>query len=254
MRLVVAAVVIVAVFGACRSSDERELSLLVGSAISLQPALDQAIAVYAGPEGLGGITVSYAGSGTIRRQIEYGAPIDVFLSAAPEHIDTLVLHGLVDPSSRTTVASNRLVLIASLQRPPFGSIDDLRLPGVSRIAIGQPEIVPAGRYAFQTPEKAGILASIKEKLIFTKDVQQVLVYVRTGSVDAGFVYASDVLSSTPVRVIGAIADSLHAPIVYEGVVTARSSHPEEAGRFLAFLRSDSVRTLFTTHGFHPPGQ
>ncbi len=245
--------ILVVLLGACGSGNEADHSLLVGAAISLQPVLDRAITAYGGVDSESTVTVSYAGSGTLRRQVEFGAPIDIFLSAAPEHIDTLIIRGLVDPATRTAIASNRLVLIASRNRPPLGMLQDLRLPGISRIAIGQPDIVPAGRYAYQALERTGILPDIGDKIVFTKDVQQVLVYVRTGSVDAGFVYASDVFASTPVRVIDTLPDSLHAPILYEGIVCIASKRVADAGRFLAFLRSDTVRTMFITYGFLPAG-
>lgn len=239
--------------GSCAPGHEADRSLLVGAAISLQPVLDNAIAAWAERDTGVSVTVSYAGSGTIRRQVEFGAPVDLFLSAAPEHIDTLVLRGLADASSRRSLASNRIVLVTSRNRPPIGTLQDLRLPGVTRIAIGQPDIVPAGTYAYQTLERMGILPDIREKLVFTKDVQQVLVYVGTGSVDAGFVYTSDIRSSAPVRVVETLPDSLHAAILYEGVVTAASGHASEAAAFLAFLRSDSVRTQFLSRGFLPAG-
>ena len=241
-------------FVACRSALEKEESLLVGAAISLQPVLDRVIAAYdsAGTNGL--TTVSYAGSGTIRHQIEFGAPIDVYLSASPEHIDSLESMGLTVRGSRTAVASNTLLLIMSIQRTAIDSLADLRLPTVSRIAIGQPDIVPAGRYAFQALDRYGLLPDVAGKVVYTRDVQQVLVYVRTGSVDAGFVYGSDVLNSTPVRVIQSVPDSLYDPILYEGVVVHRSARKEAAARFLAYLASDSVQSQFVSQSFLPKPQ
>jgi len=226
-------------------------SLTIGAAISLQPVLDSAVARYALVEPDVDILVSYAGSGTIRHQITFGAPIDVFLSAASDHVDSLEAGGYLLPGSRTTLATNTLVLVLSLRRPPVAELSDLRLPGVAKIAIGEPDIVPAGRYAYQTLERSGLLSEVKDRLVFTKDVQQALVYVRTGTVDAGFVYASDVRGSTPVRVIAAVPDSLHDPIVYEGAVTARSPHPEAGRRFLEYLVSQEVRPRFEALGFRP---
>jgi len=161
------------------------------------------------------------------------------------------VRGLIFPGSRRTLASNRLVMIMSIQRTPLDGISALRLPGVSRLAIGQPDIVPAGKYAYQVLEREGVLPDISEKLVYTKDVQQVLVYVRAGSVDAGFVYASDVFASTPVRVIRTVPDSMHAPILYEGVMIKRPEGSSAAAGFLAYLVSDSVQALFQMHGFLP---
>lgn len=248
----VAVICILVTVSACRSTDQPDgVELLAGSAISLQPALDSAIAWYAAHHEGVRITLSYAGSGTIRRQIEFGAPLDVYLSAAPEHLDSLSRKHLIVEHSRVPLASNTLVLVASARRPPLGDVRDLLLPGVVRIAIGQPDIVPAGRYAHQALERMGLLPDLVGKLVYTKDVQQVLVYVRTASVDAGFVYASDVRATTPVRVIAAVPDSLHAPILYEGAVTSRSRHVGEASRFLAYLASDTVQALFADLGFRP---
>lgn len=236
----------------CSPDGEDGRPLLVGAAISLRPVLDSAVASYASQHDDLRITVSYAGSGTIRRQLEFGAPIDVFLSAATDHIDSLEARGLVLPGSRTPFASNTLVMIMSIQHAPITDIPDLRLGSISRVAIGQPDIVPAGRYAYQTLEGLGMRAEIQDKLVFAKDVQQVLIYVRTGSVDVGFVYGSDVLASTPVRAIRTIPDSLHAPILYEGIVRAGSVNTGAASAFLAYLASDSLKSLFTTYGFRAP--
>ena len=235
----------------CRSTVDSHTTLLVGAAISLQPVLDTAVARFVSRGGEIEITVSYAGSGAIRRQVEFGAPIDLYLSAAPDHIDSLEAQDLTLPGSRTALASNTLVLIMSIQHAPIAEMTDLRLGGISRIAIGQPDIVPAGRYAYQVLDRTGELSDLQEKLVYTKDVQQVLVYVQAGIVDAGFVYASNVLASSPVRVIQIIPDSLHAPIVYEGIVTRRSENAGAAREFLAYLVSDSVQTLFKAHGFLP---
>ncbi len=232
----------------CGSPTEEEGELIVGAAISLRPVLDEVIQL---PD-YRTVVMSYAGSGTLRHQIQFGAPLDLFLSAAPEHVDSLESAGLTIAGSRTPLASNALVLVMPVRRAPIGGMPDLALSGILRVAMGDPDIVPAGRYAYESLQHSGVLNEVEHKIIFTKDVQQVLVYVRSGNVDAGFVYATDVLSSSPVRTIAVIPDSLHAPILYEGVVLASSGRVAHARRFLQYLASDSGRALFRRHGFREP--
>jgi molybdate transport system substrate-binding protein len=234
---------------ACGPAKDLDDPILVGAAISLRPVLDSVVHMYSESYPGRTLRVSYAGSGTLQHQIEFGAPIDLFLSAARVHVDSLASKGFVREDTRRTLASNTLVLIMPVRRPPVATISDLQLPGIARIAIGDPSIVPAGRYTIEALTKMGLEGVLDGKLIFTKNALQALAYVRSGVVDAGFVYASDARSLPPVRTILTIPDSLHSKILYEGIILSASRRPDEAGHFLEYLSEDTVRALFTTNGF-----
>lgn len=198
------------------------------------------------------ITFTFGASGTLLRQIQAGAPIDVFVSAAPQEIDQLEKAGLLLPDTRRIVAANRLVLIT----PPRGTMkrwEDLSLPPVRRIAMGNTRTVPAGRYAKEVLTRRKLWDGASKKAVYAQNVRQVLAYVASGDTDAGIVFRTDALSEKRVR-IAAVATPMrdHDPIVYPAAVIGRSTQPETARQFVAALGEKEAQALFTRFGFLSP--
>jgi len=227
--------------------------LLVAAAASLQGSLDEVLAAYEANRPGVAVTVTYGSSGALKHQIAHGAPADLFIFADTLQSDELVEQELAD--NVRVLLSNRLVLVVpSGAAEASASLGELKDSGVRRIAIGQPETVPAGRYAAEALEAAGIREAVADKLIYGKDVRQVLAYVETGNADAGLVYRSDALGSAKARMVQELAQDLHGPIRYPAGVVRTTANRTEAERLLDYLGSDGARTTFRSYGFEPAGQ
>ena len=160
------------------------------------------------------LAINYAASGTLALQIEQGAPVDVFLSAAPKQMDDLQTKGLLAEGSRRDLLRNEIVLVVPKDSTGVTSFQDLLKPSVKHVALGEPTSVPAGQYAQQVLTKLGIAEAVNAKAVFAKDVRQVLTYVETGDADAGIVYSTDALESAKVRVAAQAPEDSHAPVIY----------------------------------------
>ncbi|MGD0403556.1 MAG: molybdate ABC transporter substrate-binding protein [Candidatus Acidiferrales bacterium] len=227
-------------------------SVTVSAAISLKDALDQLGREYERDHPGAKIAFNYAGSGTLQHQIEQGAPVDIFFSAAQKQMDALQSAGLIVADTRHDIVANDLVLIAPSSSDDIHTFQDLAKSSVKTIALGEPETVPAGMYAQQTLEKLGLWDAVKKKAVYGKDVRQVLTYVATGNADAGLVYRTDAQTSPKIRTIFTAPPSSHDPIVYPAAVLKNSKDQAAAGAFLKFLESPHALEIFKTYGFNDP--
>ncbi len=193
---------------------------------------------------------NFAGSSTLQRQIEKGAPADVFISASPKQIGALQREGLLYEDSRRAILSNRLVLVApvnsSLSMTDAGMLaqDEIR-----RIAIGEPNSVPAGIYGREALTHLGVWTTVQPKLIPSADVRSTLAYVESSEVDVGVVYQTDAGLSKKVRIIYQFPDSSHSPIVYPAAVLRNTGHKVLAQAFLDYLQTAEVAAIFEKYGF-----
>jgi molybdate transport system substrate-binding protein len=231
----------------------RAQELTVAAAVSLKDVLTQ-IAADRKAAGQPAIQFVFGSSGQLQQQIVNGAPIDVFISAAPKQIDELIAAGTIDGATRRDVASNRLVLIA----PPHSaltaqSLASLDVSKIKKLAVGEPNAVPAGQYAAEAMEKAGIASQLAERLIFATNVRQVLSYVERGEVTAGIVYASDAkVAGDKVKVIFKVDPALHTQILYTAGVNAKSANGELARVLINELLKEPAQKKFAEFGFVAP--
>jgi molybdate transport system substrate-binding protein len=196
------------------------------------------------------VRANFGASGALRQQIEHGAPVDVFLSAAEGPMDELERAGLIEPRTRRPVAGNELVLVVPASGDsPARSFADLARPEVRRVALGAPASVPAGDYADQVLRALGIADAVRAKAVYAQSVRQVLAYVESGNVDAGVVYRTDARVSRRVRAAAAAPAGSHAPITYSAAVVARTERPEAAQAFVGFLLGGQGRAALSRHGF-----
>ncbi|HEX8311253.1 MAG TPA: molybdate ABC transporter substrate-binding protein [Chthoniobacteraceae bacterium] len=224
--------------------------LIVGAAASLKGALEEVEAAYSEQRRDLKLVFNFAGSGMLQQQIENGAPVDVFISAAPRHMDVLEKKGLILADTRRDLLTNTLVLIASENAPVLTSFNDLQKPQVRRIAVGDPRSVPVGAYAADVIRSLGLAESLAPKLVRTLDARQVLTSVETGNAEAGVVYLTDAKFSGKVRVAATAPEGSHARIVYPVGVINTSRKPDQAREFATFLDSRIARAIFEKHGFH----
>ncbi len=227
-------------------------SVVVSAAISLKDALDELGRTYEQSHPGTKIVFNYAGSGTLQHQIEQGAPVDIFFSAAETQMDALQSQGLIAADTRRTVVSNELVLIVPAGSGTVRSFQDLARPDVKIIALGEPGTVPAGMYARQTLEHLGLASVTEKKAVYAKDVRQVLAYVETGNADAGIVYRTDARISSRVRIAATAPAASHQPILYPAAIVKDSANPAVAREFLEFLGGPEARAVFATYGFAVP--
>jgi molybdate transport system substrate-binding protein len=234
------------VVGGCY--DSHRIDLTISAAASLQGALGEVEAAYFAGHPQVRFRNNFGSSGTLAREIEQGAPVDVFLSAAAKPMDDVEGEGLMASGTRQNILRNSLVLIAPLDSKLKG-IAELADRSTRLIAMGDPASVPAGQYAQETLNAMHLNDKVKGKIVLGKDVRQVLTYVETGNADAGFVYATDARSSGRVRVVASVPESEHEPIVYPAAVVKTSAHQEAARTFVEFLGGPEARAILSRNGY-----
>ena len=223
--------------------------LTVSAAASLKDALTEIQKLYAKAQPDVTVVGNFAGSGALQQQIENGAPVDVFLSAAPKQMDALDKRGLLLAGTRRNLLTNVLVLIAPKNSAVVQGFGDLTKPEVRHIALGDPRSVPAGTYAAETLAALKLAAAVDGKLVHMLDVRQVLTSVETGDAQAGFVYRTDALLSDKIRVAATAAADQHAPVIYPVAVIKDTKQPAAARAFTAFLGGEAAQAIFAKFGF-----
>ena len=238
--------------GGGRPAMAQELTLSV--AISMKEAIETLGRDFAARQP--GVTLRYnfGASGDLQKQIEAGAPIDVFVSAATRQMDELEQRTLILSDTRRAFARNVLVVVT-----PADSGRDLTAVGnlldahVTRVAIGNPKTVPAGQYAQESLKAVGVWDRLGPKLVFAENVRQVLEYVARGEVDAGFVYATDVPTAGPrVREAFRPGEDTYPPVVYPIAVVAASRQVPLARAFVALVTGADGQAVLRRLGFQPP--
>lgn len=226
----------------------------VSAAISVKDAVSELGRGFAASHP--GVTLLYnwGSSGGLQKQIEAGAPIDVFISAAALQMDALEERKLLAPGTRKVIARNLLTVIK-----PGDSRVDIVKPGdlvetrVGRIVVGNPRTVPAGQYAEESLRALDLWDRLQPKLVFAEDVRQALEYVARGEVDAGFVYTTDAATrGRAVKEAFRPAEDTYRPVVYPAAVVAGARQPALAAAFIDLLLSREGQAVLSRHGFQPP--
>ncbi|NEP60662.1 MAG: molybdate ABC transporter substrate-binding protein [Symploca sp. SIO2G7] len=225
------------------------VNLTVSVAASLQDAIKEIEPIYRDQKPTVKITYNFGSSGSLQQQIEQGAPVDIFISAAPQQINALQAKNLLLEGTRQDLWKNQVVLIIPQAAKKISDFQQLTDKQVKKIAIGNPDSVPAGQYGKEVLITLNLYDSLSSKLIFAKDVRQVLTYVETGNVDAGIVYSTDAKISDKVQIVATAAATTHSPIIYPVAVLKDSKNPDEAKDFIQFLSSDTAKTVFQKYGF-----
>jgi molybdate transport system substrate-binding protein len=229
----------------------RAADLLVFAAASLKEALDEADAAWVKAGGAP-VAVSYLASGPLAKQIENGAPADLFISADLDWMDYLQKKQLIRADTRADLLGNSLVLIApadsTLKLAIAAGFPIAASLGDGRLAIGEPQSVPAGTYAQASLEKLGVWAAVEPKLARAENVRAVLALVSRKEAPLGIVYATDAASDPGVKIIDTFPEGSHKPIIYPVAITQASTHPD-AVKFLDWLRSPAAAPFFEHRGF-----
>lgn len=194
------------------------------------------------------LTVNFGASGSLQQQIEQGAPCDIFISAGQSQMKALDDKSLLLENTKKDLVKNDLVLVGP-KDTTLTSLSDLTSDKVKKIAVGEPKSVPAGKYADEVFTKLSIKDAISSKLVFAKDVKEVLAWSTSGNTEVGFVYKSDALSSNGVKIIEIIAEDKHSPITYPIGIIKDSKNPDVSKAFEDFLFTDTCKTIFEKYGY-----
>ena len=233
------------------SNPLQEDKVTVQAAASLQNAMTEIADKFKAQHNLKDdqLVLNFAGSGTLRQQIEQGAPANIFVSADEKNMQMLADKGLV--SDVTPLVTNELVMVTPTGHEPITIHDLIKARG---IVIGNPETVPAGHYAQEALEKANLWVYMAPSLIYAKDVRAVLAYVEKGAADVGFVYKTDALvAGDKVSIAEVLPADSHDPIIYPiGVVSKNDS--KLTREFYEYLLSDEAQAILAQYGFTPAVQ
>ena len=197
-------------------------------------------------------TISYASSPALAKQIEQGAPAQMFISADLDWMDYLAGKNLIKPDTRSNLLGNRIVLIApkdkarSLEIKP--GFDLAKILGDGRLSMANVDSVPAGKYGKAALEKLGVWETVSAKIAQAENVRAALLLVSRGEAPAGIVYQTDAAADPNVKTIGTFPENTHPPIIYPIALTASATHPD-AAEFLAYLKSAKSKPLFEAQGF-----
>lgn len=228
---------------------QSESNLTVSAAASLQESLQQIRSLQHTIKPQTTIIYNFGSSGSLQQQIEQGAPVDVFIAAAPKQMDALEAKNLLEPNTRQNLLTNQLALITPKNITNITSFADLTKPEIKKIALGEPQSVPAGKYGEETLNFFKIASQVKDKLVYAKDVRQVLTYVESGNVDAGIVYVTDAKTSDKVNLVAIAPREAHTPIVYPLAIIKGSKNLQAAKDFVDFLTGEVAKGIFEKYGF-----
>ena len=228
----------------------KQVELNISAAVSMKDALAEIQINYQKKAPHVKLLYNLGASGSLQKQIEQGAPTDIFISAAPKQMNELETKNLVNKASRKNLLENKLVLIVPKDSTlKISKLEELQNETVKQISIGETKVVPAGQYAEQALKKLGVWEKVQSKIVFAKDVRTVLTYVDTGNVDAGLVYKTDAASSSKVKILAIAPDGSHDPIIYPAAILAGSKNAKAAEEFLAYMAGPEGKTVFEKYGF-----
>lgn len=228
--------------------EAESVELLIAAAASLQNAMEEIKPLYEAANKGVTLTFTFGSSGSLQEQIEQGAPVDVFMSAALKQMKALEEGGLILEGSKKELLENKVVLIV----PNDSTLDITSFEDITKaetIALGDPASVPVGQYSEEIFTSLGMLDKVKEKATYGKDVTEVLTWIATGNADAGVVYATDAKSSADVKVVAEAPEGSVSKAIYPVAVVKDSKVQDAAKTFVDYLASHEAIGIFEKYGF-----
>ena len=253
MKKILATIILISLLvslSACGSKPATKTDLTISAAVSVQDAILVLKERY--EEGNKDINLlfNFGASGSLMKQIEEGADVDLFISAGKSQVDQLEEGDLLVNESRIDLLGNDLVLIVNENFvDTIKSLDDLLNLNNEKIAMGEPESVPAGKYTLESLENLDLYSKLEPNMVFTKDVRQVVSYVDDENVVAGFCYGSDAIVAKNSSIAEIVPEDSHKPIVYPAAIIKTTKNSEEIEKFFEFLQTDESIAVFEKYGF-----
>ncbi len=249
VRVAIGLLMLFTVLSGCTQAEQEQTELNVFAAMSLTDVLTEISTAFT-TENRVKVYYNFEASTTLQRQLEKGASADVFISASPRQVVALETKGLLEAESRQDLLTNRLVLVSDdTAGISVETLADLSGSEITRIAIGHPDIVPAGTYAREALKHFGLWETLSPKLIFGMDVRATLAYVTAGNVDVAIVYETDTTLIRHIKVLYQLPPEAYTPIIYPAVVMKNSPRKQLARRFVAYLHAMESGKIFEKHGF-----
>ena len=237
-------------YGSSKSKAENSNSeLVISAAASMQKVLEEIRTIYNQQYPQAKIVFNFGSSGSLQHQIEQGAPVDIFISAAEQQMNYLSDKQLIIAETRKNLVENQMVLVVPKDSQAIDSFADLTDRSVEQIALGEPKSVPVGQYAQEILSSLNIVDAVNSKAVYGKDARQVFNYVATGNTDAGIVYRTDALNTDRVKTIDVAPEAAYSSIVYPVAIVRESKNIEAARQLLQFLFSTEAQAVFQRNGF-----
>jgi molybdate transport system substrate-binding protein len=244
---VIFCLICISTIGCINKDDFIELN--ISASMSLMEAINEIQITYEEEHPEISLKLNFGATGSLQRQIEQGAPVDIFLSADKKRMEDLKVKGFLFNDKSIDLLKNEVVLIVPIDSSVVSSFEDLMKNEVEYFAMGEPESVPAGKYAQEVMTNLNLADSILPKTVFAKDVKEVLTWVESEVADAGIVYYTDALSSNEVKIVEYAQDGSHSAIIYPAAVIKDCKFPIEANDFVSFLASEEAMVIFKKYGF-----
>ncbi|RDJ21258.1 molybdate ABC transporter substrate-binding protein [Bosea caraganae] len=234
------------------TAQAQSKDLVIFAAASLKNALDEAAAGWVKESGKPAPKISYAASNALAKQLEQGAPADIFMSADLDWMDYAASKSLIKPDTRVSLLANRIALVAAKDSTAKvdlkSGVDLAAILGSGRLAMGNVDSVPAGKYGKAALEKLGGWDKVKDKVAQADNVRAALLLVSRGEAPLGIVYTTDAAADPQVKVVATFPEDSHPPIIYPVAVTKDSANPD-AQAFLTYLRGPAAKGAFEKQGF-----
>lgn len=224
-------------------------SITVSAAASLKDVMEEIKTDYQSVDKNVDIVYNFGSSGSLQQQIEQGAPADLFMSAAPKQMNALEEKDLIIKDTRVDLLKNRVVLITPTDNNDVTSFEDLKKDSVAKIGMGDPESVPVGTYTMEVLNYFNLFAEIEDKLVYGKDVREVLSWVDTKNTEAGIVYETDAKVADGVKIVATAPEDSHKPVVYPAAVLKSTQNEAVTKAFLDYLKTDAAKAKFEKYGF-----
>lgn len=234
------------------ASNDKEVpatTLTISAAASLTQTMEELKALYIKGHPNVNIVYNFGGSGSLQQQIEQGAGVDIFLSAAQKQMNTLDEKNLLLEDSRINLLQNNVVLITPKAVTDITNFHDVTGDKINKIALGEPNSVPAGEYAEEVFTKLGIIDEVKSKSVYAKNVREVLTWIESGNADAGVVYETDAKSSDKITIVAQAPANSHKPVLYPVSIIKNSKNIDDSREFIDFLLSSEAKTIYEKYGF-----
>lgn len=228
----------------------KNVNLTISVAASLKESMEELKNIYEKEKDEVTITYNFASSGSLQKQIEQGAAVDLFISAAPKQMNALKDKGLILEETAINLLGNNMVLVIPTDsKLDISDFKDLTKASIKKVAVGEPSSVPVGQYAQEAFKSLGILEEVTSKAVYAKDVKEVLTWTESSNVDAGIVYETDAKNSDKVKIVTTAPKDAYTKIIYPAAVIKDSKNFHEAEEFLNFLRGDKAKVVFEKYGF-----
>ncbi|MBS7528444.1 molybdate ABC transporter substrate-binding protein [Fusibacter paucivorans] len=249
-------VTVLITFSGCQTTSsettqkEPTITMTISAAKSLSECLPSVVDAYQAANPDTAISMNFGSSGSMRQQIEQGADADIYMPAGVKDMNLLNDESLVLAETVSNLLANQIVLVVPASATlPIETFEDLPSLDDIKIAVGEPESVPAGKYGVETLKSVGIFDAIEPDIVYAKDVREVLTWVQTGNADAGIVYLTEAKLTEDVKVVATAEADTHTPITYPVAVVSSSKNVDAANQFISYLKSDEAMQIFEQYGY-----